>query len=72
VGNFVHYLHYDFHHHHVGGEPPDPGNPPPNYQAGVQIPTVIAPQSRGSLAWQTDDTTTTDQPTLFDYLSPTQ
>jgi hypothetical protein len=72
VGNFVHYLHYDFHHYHVGGEPPDPGNPPPNYQAGVQIPTVIAPQSRGSLAWQTDDTTTTDQPTLFDYLSPTQ
>jgi dienelactone hydrolase len=72
AGSFVHYLHYDFHHYHVGGEPPDPENPPPNYQAGVQVPRAIAPQSRGSLTWQTDGTTTTDQPTVFDYLSPPQ
>lgn len=68
AGNFVHYLHYDAHYFHVGDAPLDPANPPPGYQAGVQVPTLIAPQASWSLDWQTDGATRADRRTLFDYL----
>jgi hypothetical protein len=68
--NFVHYLHYDAHALHIGDAPRDLANPPPGYQAGVQVPTVIAPQALWSLDWQMDGTTRTDRPTLFHYLPP--
>jgi hypothetical protein len=64
VDNFVHYRHYDWHNDHVGDfDPLDP-----NAERGVRIPTITAPQTPWSLAWQTDPTTVEVKPTLFDYI----
>lgn len=68
VGNFVHYLHADFHCFHIGEAPLDPANPPAYYQAGVQVPTIFEPQAPWSLDWQTDGTTAPIQSSLFNYL----
>jgi hypothetical protein len=61
--NFVHYLHYDEHHFHVGDV-----NPTRATESGVRVPDVIEPEAPWSLTWQTSGSTSTDGSTLFDYI----
>jgi len=58
-GRFVHYLHYDRHHYHVGEV--SPGMP----ALGVQAVSIGSPSPPGSLGWQTDGSTFTQAPSVF-------
>jgi dienelactone hydrolase len=60
-GPFLHYLHYDEHHYHVGDI-----NPTRATEQGVRVPTVIEPQPPGTLGWQSDSTTAVNRRNLFE------
>jgi hypothetical protein len=60
-GPFIHYLHYDEHHYHVGDI-----NPTRATEQGVRVPTVIQPQPPGTLGWQSDSTTAVQYRNLFE------
>lgn len=64
VDKFVHYLHYDIHHYHVGDL-----NPSQSTEQGVRVPAVIEPEAPYSLSWQTNPDTVTDGSTLFDWVA---
>lgn len=57
----IHYLHYDAHAFHVGGEG---ASALPEW--GVRVPLAIAPSGRWSEDWQGDEETRIVAPTLFD------
>lgn len=59
---FLHYLHYDQHHYHVGDR-----NPAGSTERGVRIPALIEPSSPWSTTWQTDDQTGEESSTLFGF-----
>jgi dienelactone hydrolase len=62
--SFVHYLHYDEHHFHVGDV-----NPTYMSESDVRLPVVIKPESLWSLAWQTDSQTFEPAGSLLDYVA---
>lgn len=77
--NFVHYLHYDGHHYHIGGphpvgaRGPNPDGllPAPDMsskQLGVRVPVLVNPEAPWSTRWQTDNQTRTAAPTLYDLI----
>lgn len=59
---FLHYLHYDRHHYHVGDR-----NSVTKTERGIRVPALIEPDSAWSPSWQSDDRTTDEGLTLFDY-----
>lgn len=58
------YLHYDWHHYHVGDI-----NPTSPTEQGVRIPDQLTPAEPWTLTWQIDASTHTIQPTLFDLIT---
>ena len=65
-GRLAHYLHYDEHHFHAGDVNP---SPPHGVEMGVRIPVVIEPTPAGSLGWQSNPSTVTKYPNLFDAIT---
>lgn len=61
--NLVHYLHYDVHHFHVGDF-----NPQGDVERDVRVPALARPIHGAGVEWQTDPTTRSVAPTLFDLL----
>jgi len=65
VSKFIHYLHYDAHYYHVGDvNPTQPGG-----ERFIRVPTVTAPTTPYSTAWQSSSATTSIGWTLFDFLN---
>ena len=60
VNNFVHYLHYDQHHFHVGGI-----DPTKQIAINVQSPVLIKPDPTDRLTWQIDGNTAPAGDDLF-------
>lgn len=64
--NFIHYLHYDGHHYHVGDSNP---NSPIGFEQFIRVPTVTRPTLSDPLNWQKNGDTRSTGWTLFDYIS---
>lgn len=62
-GRFVHYLHYDQHHYHVGDV-----NPSSATERWLQVPAHPEPPAPFSRGWETDPSTRTDRRTLFQWI----
>lgn len=60
---FVHYLHYDEHHYHVGDV-----NPTRETEKGVRVPVRIEPGADGASGWQSDGATRNTGKTLFELI----
>jgi hypothetical protein len=58
--SFVHYLHYDAHHYHVGGANPSQGT-----EREIRTPSFESPRDLWSLDWQTDDNRIPRMPDLY-------
>ena len=65
--SFLHYLHYDVHHYHVGDL--DPYSAVERY---IHLPSETRPTVRFSLTWQTDPSTNVIAKSIFEIVASPQ